>query len=126
MVLMYYSYYMAFEFLAIEKEEKITTEKRIFGKISLGKCLKAGEIWIGRHVQECQLERRTAWKCKLMMQCPFFILHKIEWFWSTGIFQLHLQKRNRARDNWKLTSKAEYLRNCVQKYRLQWLFGSIC
>jgi hypothetical protein len=38
-----------------------------------------------------QLER-IAWICKLSMQGFFFILHKIKYFWSTEIFQLHLQK----------------------------------
>lgn len=50
---------------------------------------------------------------------PFFILHKIEWFWSTEIFQLHLRKGNNARDHWKLNNEAEDLENCVQKYILE-------
>lgn len=53
------------------------------------------------------------------MWCPFFILHKVEWFWNGGTFQLHLRKGKRARDNWKLTSEAEYLENCVQKCNLR-------
>lgn len=45
------------------------------------------------------------------MQCPFFIFDNIEQFWNRAVFQLHHRKGNKARHNWKLTSKAEFLEN---------------
>lgn len=60
------------------------------------------------------------------MRRPFLILGKVEWFWSGGTFPLRLKKGKRARDNWKLTNEAECLENCVQKRRLERLFGSEC